>query len=171
MKKILIILTGVLLVWNEPVMAKNEIAGIQTAMKVQKAKKKAKKGVKKAKKKSVKVKRVKKVKVKSYRVRYNVKEIQSYAHNLVLSYGWSEQDYQALVLLWNRESGWNPYAVNRRSGACGIPQSLPCSKMAKYGKDYRINYRVQVRWGIDYIKARYGNPSKAWQHSQRRGWY
>lgn len=188
MKKILIILTGVLLVYSEPVFANNEITGIAIAKKVTKAKKEkntknAKKILSKSKKKVVSKKKVtkkynsvkKKTSKKKYvkvpkRIRYNVGEIQSYAHQLVLSYGWSEADYQALVLLWYRESSWNPNAVNKKSGACGIPQANPCSKASK-GTDYRTNWRTQVRWGLNYIKKRYGSPSEAWSHSQRIGWY
>ena len=171
MKKILIILTGVLLVWNEPVIAKNEITGIQIAKKVQKAKKKAKKVVKKKATKKKKVVKKKATKKTKYNYRYNVGEIQSYAHNLVRQDGWSEEDYQALVLLWNRESSWNPYAVN--GNACGIPQSKPCSKMAKFGRDYRTNWKVQVRWGLDYIKNRYGTPSEAYRKflGRKPHWY
>ena len=123
---------------------------------------------KKAKKKVVKKKAIKKTK---YNYRYNVGEIQSYTHSLVLSYGWSEADYQALVLLVNRESSWNPYSVNKKSKACGLFQAYPCSKMAKYGKDYRTNYKVQVAWGMDYIKNRYGTPQKAWSFWQSHHWY
>lgn len=166
MKKILIILTGVLLVYSEPVIAKNTTSNINTLKVTKKAKKKAKKVVKKKTKKKV----VKK-KVKSYRVRHNVGEIQSYAHSLVIEYGWGEQDYQALVSLWYRESSWDPNAINKKSGACGIPQALPCRKMFSEGADYRTNYRTQVRWGLKYIKARYNTPSKAWEHSQQKGWY
>jgi len=127
-----------------------------------------KKKVKSAKKKVVKKKATKKAK---YNYRYNVGEIQSYAHSLVLSYGWSETDYQALVLLVNRESSWNPYAINKKSGACGLFQAYPCSKMAKYGSDYRTNYKVQVALGMDYIKNRYGTPQKAWSFWQSHHWY
>lgn len=145
-------------------------------------KKKTKKVVKKTsqKKKKVTKKKVYKSKKKkkttykqTTRVRYNVGEIQSYAHQLVLEYGWSEQDYQALVLLWYRESSWNPNAYNKSSGACGIPQSKPCSKMAKFGRDYRTNWKVQVRWGLDYIKNRYGTPSEAYRKFLERKphWY
>jgi len=171
MKKILIILTGVLLVYGEPVIAKNTTSNINTLKVTKKAKKKAKKVVKKKTKK--KVKKVKKAKVKSYRVRYNVGEIQSYAHQLVLEYGWSEEDYQALVLLWYRESSWNPNAYNKSSGACGIPQSRPCSKMAKFGRDYRTNWKVQVMWGLDYIKNVYTTPSEAYRKFLKRKphWY
>ena len=178
MKKILIILTGVLLVYGEPVIAKNELTGITIAKKISKAKKKTKKVVKKTSQKKKKVKSAKKKVVKKkatkkakYNYRYNVGEIQSYSHSLVLEYGWSEQDYQALVLLWNRESSWNPYAVN--GNACGIPQAKPCSKMAKFGKDYRTNWKVQVRWGLDYIKNRYTTPSEAYRKflGRKPHWY
>ena len=182
MKKILIILTGVLLVCSEPVIAKNEIT-IASTIKVTKnalknkktvqkkkyksVKKSNKKAYKSVKKKVVKKKAIKKTK---YNYRYNVGEMQSYAHQLVLNYGWSEADYQALVLLWYRESSWNPYAVNKKSGACGIAQANPCSKASK-GTDYKTNWKTQVKWGLNYIKKRYGSPSEAWSHSQSIGWY
>ena len=168
MKKILIILTGVLLVYGEPVIAKNEVTGIQIAMKVQKAKKKVKKAVKKAKKKSVKVK---KVKVKSYRVRYNVAEIQHYMNVLNAEYGWSNDDYIAWLMIVKRESSFNPYAVNKKSKATGLCQALPGKKMASHGKDWRTNYKTQLRWCRDYIKARYGTPQKAWAFWQSHHWY
>ena len=196
MKKILIILMGVLLIYSDPVIAKNEIT-IASTIKVAKnalknkktvqkkkyksvknSKKKAYKSVKKTSQKKKKVKSAKKKVVKKkatkktkYNYRYNVGEIQSYAHSLVLSYGWSEADYQALVLLVNRESSWNPYAVNKKSGACGLFQAYPCSKMTKYGKDYRTNYKVQVKFGFEYIKARYQTPTKAWAFWQSHHWY
>ena len=97
---------------------------------------------------------------------------QNYAHDLVINtYGWSEYDFQCLVKLWNRESGWNPNAHNKSSGAHGIPQSLPASKMRSEGADYYTNGYTQIRWGLKYIKGRYGSPSKAWAHSQKKGWY
>ena len=102
----------------------------------------------------------------------SVAELQSYAHNLVINtYGWSEYDFECLVKLWNRESGWNPNAHNKSSGAHGVPQSLPASKMASEGADYYTNGYTQFRWGLKYIKNRYGSPSGAWAHSQRTGWY
>ena len=73
--------------------------------------------------------------------------------------------------LWNRESHWNPNAHNKRTGAHGIPQSLPAKKMASEGADYYTNGYTQIRWGLKYIKGRYGSPSAAWAHSQRKGWY
>lgn len=171
MKKILIILTGVLLVWNEPVIAKNEITGIQIAKKVQKAKKKAKKVVKKKATKKKKVVKKKATKTTKYNYRYNVGEIQSYIHQKIYEYGWTENDYYAIVQIVNRESSFNPYAVNKKSGSCGLFQAYPCSKMAKYGKDYRTNYKVQVAWGTDYIKNRYKTPSNAWSFWQSHHWF
>ena len=102
----------------------------------------------------------------------NLSSLQSYAHNLVINtYGWSEYDFDCLVKLWNRESGWNPNAHNSSSGAHGIPQSLPASKMASEGSDYYTNGETQIRWGLKYIAGRYGSPANAWAHSQQTGWY
>ena len=99
-------------------------------------------------------------------------DYQKYAHDLVINtYKWSEADYSALVKLWNRESGWNPNSHNSSSGAHGIPQSLPASKMKSEGSDYYTNGYTQIRWGLKYIKNRYGTPSKAWQHFQNKNWY
>lgn len=137
-----------------------------TKKKVVKKTSQKKKKVKSAKKKVVKKKATKKTK---YNYRYNVGEIQSYAHQLVLSYGWTEEDYNKLVLLWYRESSWNPNAYNKKSTACGIAQAKPCSKTN--GTDYRTNWKTQVKWGLNYIKKRYGSPSNAWKHSQQKGWY
>lgn len=102
----------------------------------------------------------------------NLSALQQYAHNLVINiYGWSEYDFDCLVKLWNRESGWNPNAHNKSSGAHGIPQSLPASKMASEGSDYYTNGETQIRWGLKYIAGRYGSPANAWAHSQQKGWY
>lgn len=99
-------------------------------------------------------------------------EYQAYAKNLCINtYGWTENDFNCLVKLWERESNWNPNAHNKSSGAHGIPQSLPASKMASEGSDYMTNYKTQIRWGLKYITNRYGTPSNAWAHSQQKGWY
>lgn len=101
----------------------------------------------------------------------DARALQNYAHGLVVgSYGWSEADFTSLVSLWNRESGWNPHAGNS-SGAYGIPQALPGSKMAAYGDDYLDNGETQIKWGLNYIKTTYGSPSAAWAHFVRSGWY
>lgn len=105
------------------------------------------------------------------RISGSVAEYQAYAAEKCNAYGWSQSDFNCLVSLWNRESGWNPGAYNSRSGAYGIPQALPGSKMASAGLDYLTNYKTQINWGLSYIKSRYGNPTNAWSHSQRKGWY
>ncbi|MCU1673734.1 MAG: secreted protein, partial [Frankiales bacterium] len=83
--------------------------------------------------------------------------------------GWSSQ-FGCLDSLWQRESGWRTTASNP-SGAYGIPQALPGSKMASAGADWRTNPATQIRWGLGYIGARYGGPCAAWSHSQSAGWY
>lgn len=101
----------------------------------------------------------------------SIKELQEYARSRVLAMGWTEQDFQDLVKLWNRESSWQWNATNPSSGAYGIPQSLPASKMQSAGSDWKTNPKTQINWGLDYIKQRYGSPSKAWAHSEQTGWY
>lgn len=98
-------------------------------------------------------------------------EYQKYALMMLPNYGWEETEMYPLIKLWDRESHWNPSAHNRSSGAHGIPQALPASKMASEGSDYYTNGNTQIRWGLNYIKARYGSPSNAWAHSQSHGWY
>ena len=102
---------------------------------------------------------------------YSGEDPRSLAKPLVAAQGWGDSEYQCLVLLWNRESQWNPYAENASSGAYGIPQSLPGSKMASAGADWRTNPITQINWGIGYIKGRYGTPCSAWAHSSAVGWY
>lgn len=85
--------------------------------------------------------------------------------------GWGLGQMPCLVNLWMKESHWNPTAKNRSSGAYGIPQALPGSKMASAGADWATNAETQIRWGIGYIAGRYGNPCGAWSHSQATGWY
>ncbi len=84
--------------------------------------------------------------------------------------GWGAY-WTSLDKLWKRESSWNHRATNPSSGAYGIPQSLPASKMAGAGSDWRTNPATQIRWGLGYISGRYGTPAGAWAHSQRTGWY
>lgn len=98
-------------------------------------------------------------------------DYQLYAWSLFPNYGWGEYDLECLIELWRRESRWNPNAHNKSSGAHGIPQSLPASKMASHGSDYYTNPYTQIRWGLDYIAGRYGSPSAALGHSNRKGWY
>lgn len=95
---------------------------------------------------------------------------QDIAHGMVLAQGWGEDQFSCLVSLWNRESGWRTNAANP-SGAYGIPQALPGSKMASAGADWATNPATQISWGLGYIEARYGTPCGAWGHSQSSGWY
>jgi hypothetical protein len=93
------------------------------------------------------------------------------ALSMVEARGWPGEQYNCLVSLWNKESGWNAFANNPSSGAYGIPQALPGSKMASAGADWATNPATQITWGLGYIAARYGDPCGAWGHSQRVGWY
>lgn len=90
---------------------------------------------------------------------------------MVLARGWDESQWQCLDSLWQKESGWRTTAENRSSGAYGIPQSLPGSKMASVADDWRTNPATQITWGLGYIGNRYGTPCGAWAHSQARNWY
>lgn len=96
---------------------------------------------------------------------------QQYAQSLFPQYGWASSEFGCLDALWNRESGWNPRAVNPYSGATGIPQALPGSKMASAGADWATNGDTQIRWGLGYIKERYGTPCSAWSTSEATGAY
>ncbi|WP_328589099.1 aggregation-promoting factor C-terminal-like domain-containing protein, partial [Actinomadura logoneensis] len=111
---------------------------------------------------------------------------QQIAKTMLPSYGFSGSgQFGCLVKLWNKESGWNTHASNPTSGAYGIPQALPGSKMASAGSDWQNSAKTQIKWGLDwqnsaktqikwglgYIKGRYGTPCGAWAHSQSVGWY
>lgn len=95
----------------------------------------------------------------------------AYAAGAVARYGWGSGEYQCLLNLWTRESSWRADAYNASSGAYGIPQSLPGSKMASAGADWRTNAATQIEWGLSYIADRYGAPCGAWAHSERFNWY
>lgn len=83
--------------------------------------------------------------------------------------GWADQ-FGCLDSLWQKESGWSTYASNA-SGAYGIPQALPGSKMASAGADWRTNPATQITWGLGYIAGRYGSPCAAWNHAAAYNWY
>ena len=100
-----------------------------------------------------------------------VAQAQAYAAGAAAQRGWTGNDWDCLVKLWNRESRWLWYAENASSGAYGIPQSLPADKMAAFGANYRDDAAVQIDWGLWYIAQAYGSPSKAWQNSEQVGWY
>ena len=93
------------------------------------------------------------------------------AQALLSEYGWSQDQFNCLDSLWERESHWNVYADNPNSSAYGIPQALPGSKMSSAGADWATNPITQIRWGLGYIQDRYGSPCGAWAHSESHGWY
>ena len=96
---------------------------------------------------------------------------QAIAAQMVAARGWPSTEFDCLVALWNKESHWNVYSNNVNSGAYGIPQALPGSKMASAGADWATNPATQITWGLGYITGRYGTPCGAWGHSQSSGWY
>jgi len=85
--------------------------------------------------------------------------------------GFGTEQMSCLDPLWTKESGWNHKALNSGSGAYGIPQALPGSKMASIADDWRTNPVTQIKWGLNYIKGRYSDPCGAWAHSKNTGWY
>jgi hypothetical protein len=95
----------------------------------------------------------------------------AYAASVLPAFGWGSDQFRCLDLLWTRESGWRANAYNASSGAYGIPQSLPGSKMASAGADWRTNAATQIDWGLSYISSRYGLPCEAWAHSEAYNWY
>lgn len=93
------------------------------------------------------------------------------AKEMLADRGWGDDQFKCLVALWQKESGWRVDAHNKSSGAYGIPQALPGSKMASAGSDWRTNPATQIKWGLGYIKNRYGDPCGAWSHFLRKNWY
>jgi hypothetical protein len=93
------------------------------------------------------------------------------AQAMLASFGWSSSQFSCLDPLWAHESGWSVTAYNAGSGAYGIPQALPGSRMASAGPDWQTNAATQIRWGLEYIKGTYGSPCAAWDHEQATGWY
>ena len=93
------------------------------------------------------------------------------ARLLVSDHGWGAGEFSCLVNLWTKESGWRWNANNGGSGAYGIPQSLPGSKMSSFGSDWATNPVTQIKWGLNYIAGRYGTPCGAWSQSQAMNWY
>ena len=96
---------------------------------------------------------------------------QQIAEAMLGSFGWSSSQFSCLDPLWAHESGWSATAYNAGSGAYGIPQALPGSRMASAGPDWQTDAATQIRWGLEYIQATYGSPCGAWAHEQATGWY
>jgi hypothetical protein len=90
---------------------------------------------------------------------------------LMLKAGFDIDQFPCLNKLWTKESNWRTTAANTSSGAYGIPQALPGSKMGSVADDWRTNPATQIKWGLGYVEGRYGSPCEAWSHSQSTGWY
>jgi hypothetical protein len=95
---------------------------------------------------------------------------QHIAYQMLPSFGFSQSQFGCLNDIWTRESGWRVTAANA-SGAYGIPQALPGSKMATAGPNWQTDATTQIKWGLGYIKGRYGTPCGAWAFWQGHGWY
>jgi hypothetical protein len=95
---------------------------------------------------------------------------QRIAYDMLGSFGFSTSQFGCLDDLWNAESGWR-YNAENASGAYGIPQALPGSKMASAGADWATDPTTQIKWGLGYIKNIYGTPCGAWAHEEAYGWY
>jgi len=93
------------------------------------------------------------------------------ARALLPQYGFSSAEFSCLDAIYTAESGWNPHADNPTSSAYGIPQALPGSKMASAGSDWATNPETQIRWGLGYIKDRYGTPCAALSFREGHGFY
>ena len=89
---------------------------------------------------------------------------------MLASYGWGQDQWGCLDQLWQQESSWSVTAANP-SGAYGIPQALPGSKMASVGADWQTDATTQIKWGLGYIQSVYGTPCAAWSHEESAGWY
>ncbi|MBO8187570.1 transglycosylase SLT domain-containing protein [Streptomyces spirodelae] len=97
---------------------------------------------------------------------YSTAEVQSMAKQIV-----GAGQYQCFSNIVSRESGWNYKATNASSGAYGLVQALPGSKMASAGADWRTNPATQIKWGLNYMNDRYGSPCGAWDFWQANHWY
>lgn len=93
------------------------------------------------------------------------------AKALMPQYGLLSSQFECLDNIWEQESHWNVHADNPHSSAYGIPQALPGSKMSSAGPDWANSAETQIRWGLGYIKARYGSACSAWAFKAHHGWY
>lgn len=96
---------------------------------------------------------------------------QAIGQRLAAERGWEGAQWDCLYQLWAKESRWNHLAANSHSGAYGIPQSLPGSKMASVASDWQTNPVTQITWGLNYVGGRYGSPCGAWEHFVLNNWY
>jgi hypothetical protein len=96
---------------------------------------------------------------------------QQIAQSMLSGYGWDGGQWTYLYQLWEKESGWSVTATNLGSGAYGIAQANPASQMDSVGSDWQTDATTQIKWGLEYIKDRYGSPAAAWAHETADGWY
>lgn len=94
-------------------------------------------------------------------------EAKAIAHKLIPD----TAQYNAFSKIVEHESGWDVNATNASSGAYGLVQALPASKMASAGSDWKTSAETQIKWGLDYMNDRYGSPTGAWAFWQSNGWY
>lgn len=94
-----------------------------------------------------------------------------FAQGAAAQMGWTGKEWEDLLWLWNRESGWRWNAENPSSHAYGIPQALPGNKMSSAGANWHEDAAIQISWGLSYIKSKYKTPSGAVKHSREIGWY
>lgn len=97
---------------------------------------------------------------------YTVAQVQAMARQMVPG-----DQFQCFSNIVNHESTWNYKAVNASSGAYGLVQALPGSKMASAGADWQTNPATQIKWGLNYMNDRYGSPCGAWDFWQNNNWY
>ncbi|QKV92810.1 transglycosylase SLT domain-containing protein [Streptomyces sp. NA02950] len=97
---------------------------------------------------------------------YTIAETQAIARQMMAS-----DQFQCFSNIVDHESGWNYKATNASSGAYGLVQALPGSKMASAGADWRTNPATQIKWGLNYMNDRYGSPCGAWSFWQANSWY
>ncbi|MGI5137345.1 MULTISPECIES: transglycosylase SLT domain-containing protein [unclassified Streptomyces] len=97
---------------------------------------------------------------------YSVAQIQAMARQLVAA-----DQFQCFSNIVDHESSWNYRAVNASSGAYGLFQALPGSKMSSVGADWQTNPATQIKWGLNYMNGRYGSPCGAWSFWQANHWY
>jgi hypothetical protein len=101
----------------------------------------------------------------------NTSDPRSLTKALMPEFGLSTSEFGCLDRIWTQESGWNVHADNPSSSAYGIPQALPGSKMSSAGPDWANNAETQIRWGLGYIRDRYGSACSAWGFKAGHGWY
>lgn len=100
-----------------------------------------------------------------------VNEMQKWFHDYLLSNGYTEEDFTAASYIIQHESGWNPHATNPSSGAYGLGQALPGSKMASHGSDWQSNYQTQLKWFMSYAEGRYHTLQNAYHFWVQNHWW